>query len=397
MRILLANEARQGAGGVESYLAALAPHLEARGHDVALLYGNPSSETGPTRIVTSDAWSVADEGLDRAMAGVRAWRPDVCFSHNMRLLEVDERLAAARDGWRTFKMMHGYFGACVSGHKAFSFPDLEPCTRICGPGCLVHYLPRRCGQLRPDVMAAQYAWARRQQQLFPRYSGIVVASEHMRREYLRYDIPGDRIHRIPLFSTAAPGAPAPAQPGADRGIDVVFLGRMTPLKGAEQLVRALPHVASALGRPVRAVLAGSGPERERLHDLACELGRAGGFTAEFPGWIDPASRSDIFSRASLAVLPSIWPEPFGLVGLEAAQSGVPSVAFDTGGIREWLEDGVNGRLADLAGGPVSLGATIAAVLGDPSLRARLSTGARAAAARFSVDAYVTTLERVLAS
>src|SRR5262249_62401426 len=108
--------------------AALAPHLEARGHEVALLYGNPSSETGPTRIVTSDAWSVADEGLDRAMAGVRAWRPDVCFSHNMRLLGAEERLAAGRDGWRTFKMMHGYFGACVSGHKAFSFPDLEPCT-----------------------------------------------------------------------------------------------------------------------------------------------------------------------------------------------------------------------------------------------------------------------------
>ena len=53
MRILIANEARQGGGGVETYLASLVPHLEARGHDVALLYGNPSSETGPTRIVTN--------------------------------------------------------------------------------------------------------------------------------------------------------------------------------------------------------------------------------------------------------------------------------------------------------------------------------------------------------
>src|SRR5262245_5328262 len=107
MRILLANDARQGAGGVESYLAALAPHLEARGHDVALLYVSSSSDTGPTRVVTGESWSVADEGLDRAMKGVRAWRPDVCFSHNMRTLEVDERLVSERHGWRTFKMMHG--------------------------------------------------------------------------------------------------------------------------------------------------------------------------------------------------------------------------------------------------------------------------------------------------
>jgi glycosyltransferase involved in cell wall biosynthesis len=396
MRILLANEARQGAGGVESYLAALAPALEARGHDVALLYANPSSETGPTRIVTGEAWSVTDEGIDRAMARVRAWRPDVCFSHNMRLLDVDERLVAEQ---RTFKMMHGYFGACVSGHKAFSFPDLVPCTRVCGPACLVHYLPRRCGRLRPHVMASQYRWARRQQRLFSRYSGIVVASEHMRREYLRYDIPAGHLHRIPLFSTIPAGAaaPTPARAGAEPQIDVVFLGRMTPLKGAEQLVRALPHVASALGRPVRAVLAGSGPERERLRDLARELGGAGGFSVEFPGWIDPAARAAILSRASVAVLPSIWPEPFGLVGLEAAQFGVASVAFDTGGIREWLADGVNGRLVDLAGGAVALGATIAAVLADPSVHARLSAGARAAAARFGIDAHVATLERVLAS
>ena len=396
MRILLANDARQGAGGVESYLATLAPHLEARGHDVALLYGSSSSETGPTRVVTGESWSVADEGLDRAMKGVRAWRPDVCFSHNMRTLEVDERLVSERHGWRTFKMMHGYFGTCVSGHKAFSVPHLEPCTRICGAGCLAYYLPRKCGQLRPHVMAAQYRWARRQQRLFPLYGGIVVASDHMHREYLRYDIPAGRVHKIPLFSTIASGPLDSTAARADARLDVVFLGRMTPLKGVEALVRALPHAATALGRPVTALLAGDGPERQRLQDFVRELADDG-FTAEFPGWIDGAARAVILSRAALAVIPSIWPEPFGLVGLEAAAFGVPSVAFDVGGIREWLTDGVNGRLVDLAGGPAALGATIARVLGDSEEHSRLSMGARAAGARFAVESHITTLERVLAS
>src|SRR5207302_618848 len=158
MRILLANEARKGAGGVETYLASLVEPLAARGHEVALLYANPSAEQGPTSIPARDAWSVADEGLDRALAAVRGWRPDVCFSHNMQPLEVDDRLTRE---WPTVKMMHGYFGACLSGQKTFSLPSLAACTRRCDRGCLAYYLPRRCGQLRPDVMIGQYAWAMR--------------------------------------------------------------------------------------------------------------------------------------------------------------------------------------------------------------------------------------------
>jgi glycosyltransferase involved in cell wall biosynthesis len=388
MRILLANEARHGGGGVESYLASLVPQLEARGHAVALLYANASAQTGPTRIVTRDAWSVADEGLGSAIAHAQAWRPDVCFSHNMRLLDVDERLCVE---WPTFKMMHGYFGACVSGHKAFSFPAREPCPRECGPGCLAYYLPRRCGHLRPDVMLAQYSWARRQQRLFTRYAGIVVASDHMRREYLRYGIAPETLHTIPLFAVSE-DRPATTLSSA---IDVLFVGRMTPLKGADMLIRAVHHAASVLKRPLRMVLAGDGPERSQLERLAATMEASGLVAAEFPGWVDAAARAALLSRASLVAIPSIWPEPFGLVGLEAAQFGVPAVAFDVGGIGEWLTDDVNGRLADLSGGSAALGDAIAGVLGDRATWTRLSTGARSAAARLSADAHVATLQDVL--
>ena len=388
MRILIANEARQGGGGVETYLASLVPHLEARGHVVALLYANPSSETGPTRIVTNETWSVADEGIDRAVGAARAWRPDVCFSHNMRRLDVDARATAS---WPTFKMMHGYFGTCLSGHKAFAFPAVAACTRTCGAGCLVYYLPRRCGQLRPGLMVEQFGWARRQQRLLREYAGVVVASEHMRREYLRHALPPDRIHTIPLFSTP----PAARTLDRERPIDVLFLGRMTPLKGAVTLVHAVDHAARAIGRPLKAVFAGEGPELDRLRQLARELGGDGAFTVEFPGWVREEGRAALLARASLVAIPSLWPEPFGLVGLEAAQFGVPAVAFDVGGIGEWLTDGVNGRLADVQGGASALGAAIATVLGDASVRASLSAGARGAADRFTPDAHVARLEQVL--
>ena len=124
------------------------------------------------------------------------------------------------------------------------------------------------------------------------------------------------------------------------------------------------------------------------------------------GWRDSGGRSRPFrmaerprpallSRAIARCEPQHLPEPFGLVGLEAAAFGVPAVAFDVGGIGEWLTHDVNGRLVDLAGGPGAFGDAIAAVLATDALRARLSAGARDASRHFSADAHMTHLEQVL--
>jgi len=93
-------------------------------------------------------------------------------------------------------------------------------------------------------------------------------------------------------------------------------------------------------------------------------------------------------------VPSLWPEPFGLVGLEAAALGTPAVAFDVGGISEWLTDDVNGRLVAPSLSAAGLGEAIADVLGDPGLRSRFGAGARAAAARLSVGAHLSSLMAV---
>ena len=385
MRILLSNEARSGGGGVESYLASVVPALAAAGHEVALLYANTSAEQGPTRIETDTSWSVKDLGLQTAIAAARAWRPDVCFAHNMRYLEIEEAIVGT---WATVKMMHAYAGACLSGHKAFSLPALQTCGRRCGAGCLIHFLPRRCGRLRPNVMMAQYAWARRQQAVFPRYKAMVVASAHMRDEYARYDGLAARITAIPLFTAA------PVTPAAPRDIDVVFIGRLTPLKGADLLLDSLREAHRELRRPIVATIAGEGPERAALEARAARMAAEGILVANVPGWIDAARRDAMLARASLLALPSRWPEPFGLVGLEAARFGVPTVAFDVGGIRSWLSDGGNGVLVPPSGGARAFGAAIASLLRNDARLSALSAAAVAAARRFSPAAHLAALERV---
>jgi len=383
MRILLANDSRADGGGVGTYLSSLVGPLVARGHAVALLHDGADASSDPRRIPVDQAWSIESAGLESSLAQARAWRPDVCFSHNMRALDVDEQLARE---WPIVKMMHGYFGTCVSGQKAFAFPGARVCTRHCGPACLVHYLPRRCGYRNPATMLLQYDWASRQRQLFARYSRIVVASEHMRREYLAHGVGSDRVVAIPLFARSPERVVS-----AGTSIDVLFLGRLTPLKGGDLIVRAAHRVNEILGRSVTLTVAGDGPERARLDALATRLG----VRATFPGWVDERGRSDLFATTRLVAIPSVWPEPFGLVGLEAAVWGIPSVAFDVGGISTWLSDGVNGRLVSPDEGAGGLADAIAGILRDPACYERLSRGARDATARFTSDAHLNALERVL--
>ncbi len=387
MRVLIVHEAPAGGGGVESYLASLMPALASRGHEVAFLYYNSRTAHGPTRLLDSrfPSASVADDGLEAAVGKMREWRPDVCFSHNMRALDVDERLAQQGP---VVKMLHGYFGTCVSGHKAHAFPGVVPCAREFGPPCLALYLPRRCGQLRPARMFTQYAWASRQRALFDVYSQVVVASAHMAAEYGRHGVATDRLTVAPLFPTAGDvisKRPLPERPA------VLFMGRMTVLKGGELLVHAIAEAIRLSGIPIRLVLAGDGPEQARLQELARTLR----IDASFPGWLTGDTRVAALRAATLVAVPSLWPEPFGLVGLEAAAHGVPSVAFDVGGIREWLRDGESGRLVSERG-VQSLGRAIADLCAAPGEVARLGDGAQRVARTLSLDAHVAILERVFA-
>ncbi len=102
----------------------------------------------------------------------------------------------------------------------------------------------------------------------------------------------------------------------------------------------------------------------------------------------------LFARSDLLVLPSLWPEPLALVGLEAARHRLPVAAFDVGGIGEWLTPGRNGHLA--AGNPPTVqGLTdaIVACLRDPQTHARLREGAGHLSADFSFETHVDLLLR----
>jgi len=101
----------------------------------------------------------------------------------------------------------------------------------------------------------------------------------------------------------------------------------------------------------------------------------------------------VLSRSRVAVVPSLWPEPFGLVGPESMACGTPVVASGRGGISDWLEDGRNGLRAD----PSTSGAICAALFrlfSDRTLWQRCVDGSLRTAEAFSTVLHAERLENL---
>jgi glycosyltransferase involved in cell wall biosynthesis len=389
-RLLISTRYRAVVGGVESYLRALLPRLQEQGWEVALLYER-EVPPGPARVDEGlsgvPAWSVAELGPARALDSAAAWGPTCVYQQGLYSLELE---AALLERWPALLFLHAYYGACISGFKRHAFPRLMPCERTLGPGCLVHYLPRRCGGRSPLNMLREYHYQRRRLELARRYPVVAMGSHAMREEYLRQGLGPSQVVRLPLFSEEPP-QPEPPLPRPLSG-RVLLIGRLTNLKGGVELVRALPLASRALGRELELVVAGEGPELPRLRAEVA----ARGVKADFAGWVGRAERQRLMGEADVLAVPSVWPEPFGLVGLEAAAVGLPAVAYALGGITEWCEPGVSGELAP--GHPPTvegLAEALVRALRSEHHLARLREGAWRMAARFTPHAHVEALHALL--
>jgi glycosyltransferase involved in cell wall biosynthesis len=164
---------------------------------------------------------------------------------------------------------------------------------------------------------------------------------------------------------------------------VVFAGRIVAPKGVAVLIRAARDVDAEF------VICGDGWQSDAMRRLAQRLGL--GDRISFKGWLGAEDVARELADASIVVVPSLWPEPFGLVGIEALAAGRPVIASSTGGIADWLEDGVNG-VCVRPGAPAELARALDELLADPERqRAMGMAGQEMVAGRFSPERHVSAL------
>jgi glycosyltransferase involved in cell wall biosynthesis len=159
-------------------------------------------------------------------------------------------------------------------------------------------------------------------------------------------------------------------------INVMYSGRITHEKGADLLADAFllarNRDSSGVGRRLHLVLAGGGPEQQRLRERL-------GDSATFLGWLEGAELARAYASADIFLFPSAT-DTFGQVILEAQASGLPTIAVAQGGPLSLIEHRVNGLLCDADA--QQLADALIELAGSPLLREHLSRAAlRSARAR----------------
>jgi glycosyltransferase involved in cell wall biosynthesis len=393
VRIAFTNWSNRLVGGAEQYLDAVAGVLAEHGHQLSLWHQIGTPEDRPVVGATLEfpSWDASRLGWNESIEQLRRWRPDVVYCQGMLDPTAEERTQVVAP---SVFFAHNYHGTCISGGKTMTLPVVRPCTRRLGPACLLLYYPCRCGGLSPVTMWRDYGINSRRLRALARYDRVITHSAHMMEEYTRHGI---NCRQVRFFAPRDPMA-SPHCAGWTPGErwNLLMMGRMIGLKGGETLLEALPLAAARLRRPLTVRLAGDGPARARWEAKAEKIRRqCPELEIHFPGWLAGEERDRAMRNADVMLAPSLWPEPFGLIGLEAGQWSVPSVAFAVGGIPSWLEDGVNGCLASASpASPASFADALVKCLADEDRYRQMRSGAQATTERMSAEAHYEDLMKV---
>lgn len=393
MRILmLAQSFAPIVGGEERVVESLSLALSERGHQVSIAtLEQPGSEPAPSLegmpIHTLSSWTHRLPGVEtdaerrhappmpdpETVAGLRRLiaeeRPDVVHAHNW-IAHSYPPFSRRREAALVVSN-HDYGLLCATKRL---MRDGEPCDGPalfkCAACAGSHYGTAR-GLVATAGVAAFGPWLRRRVDLFLPISPTV-------QRLCRLD--GDNSIVIPDLIEGLPPAPPADDPRLAELPDepfIFYFGDLTEDKGAWHLGSAYRKLVD----PPPLVMVG----RNYLE----ELGEIPGVRILGP-WPHELA-IEALRRSLFAVVPSLWPEPFGLVALEAAAAGKAVIASDIGGLADIVRDGETGILVTPNDRP-ELRAAIERLAGDPALRDRLGAAAAKRAADFGPEEIVPRFE-----
>lgn len=242
------------------------------------------------------------------------------------------------------------------------------------------------GDLLRERSKAARSWLKREsaRYLFGNAAGIVanstwcaaLASDVMREIGITAPPP---VAAIDLGTDPAQFRPPDHTRGAGTSQIILTVARLVPHKGQDIAIRALSALSDEFPE-LQYVIVGTGEDEARLRDLAAELIVTD--RVSFAGRMDDEELKDAYATSTLYVGLSrvdqeINAEGFGISFVEAAASGLPVVAGDSGGVRSAVRDGETGIVVP----PTDAAAAASAIrllLRDPALRARMGEAGRAA-------------------
>ena len=221
-----------------------------------------------------------------------------------------------------------------------------------------------------------------------RHTQVVAVSASTRDDLASMGFEANRINVV--HNGVYPVPDSPSKPG--RRPAILCMGRLTPQKSVDVLIRALPAVLIEFP-DAHLDIVGQGPDRRRLERLAWTLRLAD--HVRFHGYLPGAVRDELAARSWVAACPSVF-EGWGVICLEAGARGLPVIASNVAGLRDAVRDGETGVLVP-HGDPTALAMALTGLLGDPGRRRGMGEAGRRWAAQHSWDRSAGELRTVLAA
>lgn len=285
-------------GGTERVIADLASEQIAQGHRVTLFAGRGSNVSGATRIGSFDPLSVHDSRSTAAGTTLPPGFPAVLEAIQLdELLRHEERLDIIH--------LHGPAQTSAAA-RALNVPHVRT----------VHW---RADEADIALLCEAFPDER-----------LIAISEAQARDLPKSNLAGIVHHGLPLDRYL---------PGRGDGGYLAFLGRMTDQKRPDRAI----EIARSANMPLRL----AGP---------VDPGNPGYFAAHvepaldrdvtYVGSIGDSEKTEFLGNAAALLFPIDWPEPFGLVMIEAMAMGTPVIAWSNGAAPEIIEDGVTGFLVE---------------------------------------------------
>lgn len=381
MRILYCNKYNYPFSGTEVYLFEAMQLMRARGHETALfsMQDGRGDETPydrhlvrainfktkggfwqKTKQAAHAIYSIEARKKIRAM--IRDFRPDVAHVRNIYhhlspsiLWELKAQGVPVLYHVNDFKLLCPSYNMVSQGRAC----------EACKGGAFWHAMGRNCypGLGARTALTAE-AYAHRWAGTYRKCVDLFLApSEFVRQKFVEHGWDATRFEVLSHFQEVAP---QPVSSVAENGT-VLYFGRLSPEKGISDLLEAIRQLPE-----LRFVIAGDGPERGKLQQMAnaYELQNV-----QFVGHVDRAERDRLIAESRFTVMPSRAYETFGKTILESYALGRAVIASDTGSRRELVRPGETGLLYR-CGDVNHLARSIEMLASQPELAERMGQAGR---------------------
>jgi glycosyltransferase involved in cell wall biosynthesis len=316
MRIMILHNRYQIGGGEDVTVETEKALLESKGHSVMLLESNNEDISGAlekAKAAVNAIYSPASK--QRVLKAIASFQPDIAHVHNFfPLLSPSIYYACQAAGVPVVQTLHNYRLFCVN---SYFFRDGEACEDCMGkrfpwPG-VVHgcYRDSKVGSAIVGTMQSVHRALQTWQKQIDLY---ITVTEFARHKYIQGNLPATKIVVKPNFLYPDP------QPGQGKGNYMLFVGRLSPEKGLETLLKAWEQLDNI---PLKIV--GEGPLSDQVAAAAQRLEGV-----EYLGKLPKVQVLALMKEAKSLVFPSLWYEGFPLVIVEAYAVGLPVITSNLG-------------------------------------------------------------------